>query len=371
MKRPDYPIRCLLCFAFSAILFCGCKDELPPAALTGPKWVSFTHTSTPAILNNHINTLYVDGENSVWIGTDSGAVSYKNGWTTYIDSLYYDVTYTTGTRQEAGIKTIFESKDGAIWFGTALGGIRRYNRFVSTGKTWVRYSLNTDTDDDGIGDLSSNVINSIVSMKTGTPAYVYVSSFNGVDRFEPNAIHPELGTWSKIPESQLPFTNITASAINPATNMIAFAMRSHGIEYFKEPTNEWIPYGFPAGYDYPVLTMVFDPYNNTLWFGKEEGVTSYEFNYSRDSNYTNGNTGTHLPAGEVFAVAVESASSHWFGTQRGLVNLSGSTWTTYTHATTPELPGDIITALAVDGSGNIWIGTTAGIAVYNPRGTKL
>jgi ligand-binding sensor domain-containing protein len=350
-----------------SIIAAGCKDELPPPPVVGPEWVTFTHSTVSAIPSDNIKNLYLDGENTVWIGTDNGAVSYNDVWTTYIDSLQY---YTVDG-SAASITAIHESSDGAIWFGTAAGGVRRFNRYSTTGKTWVRYDVNTDTDNDGNPDIPYSTINGITAIRTGTPAYVYVATDFGLERFTPNAIHPELGTWLHYSAPPLPNQSIKVISINPATNHIILGTLFDGVGLYDEPTDQWSYYRFASAYDYPVDALVFDPWSNTAWMGKWEGVTSLNLALTKDSSYTNTNTSGNLPSGKVTAIAIQSSTSRWFGTTKGLVNLSGSTWTTYTHATNPELPSDNITALVYDGSGNLWIGTTAGIAVYNPKGTSF
>ncbi len=371
MKSIPHVILLFPLIGLIVITLSSCKDELPAPPVVGPEWVTFTHSTNRAIPNDGITTMVLDGENAVWIGTDSGAVSYKNGWTSYVDSLQYTLYGQLGPYTSAKVTSICESSDGSIWFGTWGDGIRRYNRFAGSGKTWIRYAPYTDTDNDGNPDLSNVSITSIVAIQSGTPRYVFVSSRTGVDRYEPSQVQSGIGTWSTIDAPPLPDQDIMAMSINPRTNLICFGTYSSGIAFLDEPINAWSYFRFPVNEDYPIQSIACDLWSNTFWFGKWEGVTSYDLNLSRDSSYTNTSTSGNLPSGKIYAVAVQSGTSRWFGTNRGLVNLSGSTWTVFTHDNTPELPSDIITALVFDSKGNLWIGTPAGIAVYNAKGTNL
>jgi ligand-binding sensor domain-containing protein len=353
-----------------SILFIGC-NELPDPPVEKPQWSTFKRGNIPSLPSDHIKTLFLGRDNTVWIGTDSGAVAYKKGWRVLIDSLQYLLYNSDGsTSIAASINTIAESKDGSIWFGTAAGGVRRYNA-TGPGKTWIRYSRSTDTDLNGVGDLSDNTIFSIVGMQSGTPAYIYVGSFSGVDRYTPDDYRPTSGIWDTIAKPLLPDTEIVAIAINPASTMICFGTKFHGAAFLDESINDWSYYKFPPKYDYPISSIAFDPWSDIVWLGKWEGVTRYDMKLARDSSFTNENTSGSLPPGIIHAVAIEATGSTWLGTDMGLVHYTGSAWIRYTQQNTPALPSDIITSLIFDYAGNLWIGTTRGIAVYNPNGTAL
>lgn len=83
--------------------------------------------------NKHlfVRTLYVDTENNIWIGTESGVIIYSQttGETTYLQHLFND-PYSIS---DNAIHAIYQDREGGIWLGTYFGGVnyfaKSYARF--------------------------------------------------------------------------------------------------------------------------------------------------------------------------------------------------------------------------------------------------
>lgn len=80
------------------------------------------------------------------------------------------------------------------------------------------------------------------------------------------------------------------------------------------------------------------------------------------TNYT---TADGLLNDNVNCVDVDASDNVWFGTQGGVSMFNGTTWTSYTMSTDPELPDNNITAVFAASSGDVWIGTDFGASVLS------
>ncbi len=72
-----------------------------------------------------------------------------------------------------------------------------------------------------------------------------------------------------------------------------------------------------------------------------------------------------LPTDDLRDVAVAPNGTIWLATGAGVVSFNGSTFTTYTAATSPGLVNDDVYAIAVMSNGDVWAGTDFGASRYD------
>lgn len=70
-----------------------------------------------------------------------------------------------------------------------------------------------------------------------------------------------------------------------------------------------------------------------------------------------------LPDDQINALAIDRNDVKWLGTSKGLVRMSGGSFTVFTPANSP-LPDPYITSVAVEENGTVWAGTPAGLVKY-------
>jgi len=337
----------------------GCGDPIKPKP-RGPDWLAFQGPEKP-FRNNHINAIITTRAGQVWFATDSGATFYERGrWGAIVDTLSYP---PGGRFRQAKITALTQGKDGSIWFGTGGGGIARYFPTAQlTDVAWLFYREPT---------ISSNVITSLTCENVVNGDVWAGTYFFGVNRFLPSSQDPNLGEWRMYTATEVPdfqSNQMTAMGFNPVDNSIWVSSIFNLTVFFNDIAG-WAGYPSVAQYDYRVLSMTADLSDN-LWVGKREGAGRLD--HYRDWTYfTNQTTGGRLPAGPVNAVTTDLFDTRWFGTERGLVRLRDTTWTTFNRAEHPELLSDTITALAYDQFGNLWIGTASGVNLFNENGVAI
>jgi ligand-binding sensor domain-containing protein len=351
---------CLLVAGITLLLMMGCNKDEGTGAKIGPVWVTYTTSNSP-IFSDNIKTIFVDGENYVWFGTDKGAPYFTKGnWGGIKDSLRYA---QAGGGYGYTVNAIAQSKDGSIWFGTQGGGAVRY---IKNGTRFVfkRY-LQPDVPYATIAGVSGQMTNR---------GEVFVSTrAAGVGRYTPSTTEIGEGVWTAIDNSNhFTTNNIPTTTVNVIDNSIWFGTADGSVVRY-DGDQDWLTSSLPPPYNnYFVLGIAFD-LSDHAWIAKSDSGVSVFNNSTKEwiQHYTYGNTGGKMPRGEIKSIATDKNKMRWFGTTQGLVLLNDTTWTTYTISNTPALPSNNITALSYDGYGNLWIGTNKGVAVYNPTGTRF
>jgi len=72
-----------------------------------------------------------------------------------------------------------------------------------------------------------------------------------------------------------------------------------------------------------------------------------------------------LVSDNVLDVCVAADGNVWFGTQLGVSEYDGTTWTTYDQVNYAGMAGDNILSIFIDNVGDTWIGTDFGTSVFN------
>ena len=338
----------------------GCKNETNPPMPKppGPAWVVFsTHNS--GIVSDTVNTVTLDADGSVWLGTDNGASNFVHGtWLTYQAPLEFMTYGAFGPSVNRKVNAVTVGRDHSVWFGLGGGGIHRFNRFEA-GAEWLTYTTPS---------LAADVV---LSLATDNAGMIWVGTSQGVSEFIPTVTgsNPLAGTWRKLTAGSLiPAEPIYAIAANPYSNTIWFGTFTQGVVWYDGDLDWYID--APRDVPFPIRSLVFDV-TRTAWLGT---MGDWAYRYSMDTFEWTHVTGDTTSGGGlssiVNAIAADNRGTVWFGTNQGLTKYDGTKWSTFTHANSP-LPGDVIRSLMVDNNRNLWIGTVNGAAVYNESGTKF
>jgi ligand-binding sensor domain-containing protein len=345
----------LLAMFAVVIWFTSCEKAPTSSVPKGPKWVVY-QAGSGSIANNIVNCVFTDEENNVWFGTNNGASSFKqNLWTTRYDSLSGNA-----------VTCITEEKDGSLWFGLAGGGVLRFNKLSPT-QAWIRYTEPA---------LPSNTVISIGAEQQEL-GEVWAGTDFGIGRFVPtdNPTNINQGVWTTHTEQNdslhVPVNFVGAIALNPIDNSIWLGVGSLQVESYDIDDNRWgVIYPLPPQVQATITSIAFDNTDHA-WVGTYVGVGVLNVNTSVWEHYYTAQdpaTKGDFPNSPVNCVTTDLVSNRWFGTNSGLVELNGTTWTLYTQENS-MLPSNVVRGVGYDRNGNLWIATSNGVAAYNPLGT--
>jgi len=270
---------------------------------------------------------------NLWFGTAGGGVSRYDG------KSFTNFTTDQGLADNY-IYCITEDKSGNLWFGTE-NGVSSYD-----GETFTKY-----TTDQG---LASNFVYCITQDKAGSLLF---GTANGISIYN--------GKSPKNKSSQSYFTNFLNTKALANKRIFSIIEDQSGNYWFGTSRGAILRY---SGKSLTYLTTDQSFANNSincitkdkkgnLWFGTSVGVSMYD-----GKSFTKYTTVHGLVNNNVYCITEDQIGNLWFGTAKGLTrykpNSKVGTFTSFT--TAQGLPNNCIYSVTLDYSGNLWFGTFGG-----------
>ncbi|HDR67903.1 MAG TPA: hypothetical protein ENN61_02505, partial [Bacteroidaceae bacterium] len=246
-------------------------------------------------LNSSVITcLLEDRRGNIWIGTNSGGISFYDG------VCFNHITKSEGLSSN-NVTAVFEDRHGNIWIGTDYG----LNKF--DGESFVRF-----TEKEGLTN------NSVTSLTGDSQGNIWIGLYGGgVSRYD-----GELATYLTTNEG---LSNNTVNSVFEDTNgNIWITTWGGGVNRFNGHSFLHITEKDGLCNNYP-LSIIQDDHGN-LWFGTTAGVNMYD-----GESLTFFSEKEGLSSSYVLSVSKDSQGDVWFCTQgRGVTRLSGKTFFHYT-----------------------------------------
>ncbi|MCW3099487.1 MAG: Diguanylate cyclase with beta propeller sensor [Chthonomonadaceae bacterium] len=311
-----------------------------------------TYTTRDGLSSNEIQALCLDHQGNLWIGTRVGLDRMLgNRFSTFhkIDGLH-----------DVGVSAIFEDREGDLWVGSGAG----LNRFRNTRLTPVSFPTpeglaNTSAlaegqdgslwfgTDSGLKRLHNGVVTTYTT-RDGLPSNDIVTLHMARDGAL-WIITPGGGITRKMGDR---FTTLFPSSpwkvIGEDREGLVFADRN---DYARLSDGKFVPLPHTGQSEF-----VFNSYlaaDGTLWFTSAGGLAVV-----RHDQVTVLHQG--LPVGtHVMSVAQSGKDCLWLGTDKGLVRYENGAMFFYGIAT--GLPDDNLFELLIDAHGELWVGAGRGI----------
>ena len=284
-------------------------------------FISFKNkkNSNSTIADNNIESLYIDGENRMWVGTHGGLsllkFNEKNPEKSHFINYKHDINKENSIG-EGAIMALIEDKNGYLWIGIENGGldILDLKNFKETNPTF--YHFRHDPDDNST--LSHNSIYTIYKDNIGS---VWVGTYgNG------------LNMYNKLLKK---------------------------FEHYKQRANH--PNSLSNNYVNAILEE-----GNHLWLGTDYGLNLFDKKNEKFIHFTHDpRDSKSLGSNSVCALEIDSKGNLWVGTWAGGLNLLNREKSTFTRFEnnpndTTSIGSNNMFAILEDHSGNLWIGTMGG-----------
>lgn len=414
------------------------------ARFDGLNFTVFTTSDVPQLTNNRLTALAEDKNGVLWIGSEDGdLISYKDG-------KFTAVKVSTGALDDAVTRAIYVDEDNLLWIGNDSGlriydpqlnttkqfakedlsrkvpepnlGIRCFatdaagNLWMATGRALVRYSNGTFTHFDNLGEGIDPDIWRLESNPYG-PVYVFLKdalvTFDGIDllpaKIARNGIFPardrspnDFVYWDGVyrptstgleyypVEVGVAGTDVRSTLLDREANLwvgaqnnlkrftkrmiSTFSLMSNGVPI---PTTCIV--GTPDGSVYVcaksklvhfkdgvasvvfertddnLISLAVDSLTGTIWIGTEAKI--YKFLNGQVVEFES----PGLEGSKSFRVFIDHAGTLWIGTtQLGVKQYKNGTLSTFSKD--DGLPDNAITRIFEDSKGVIWIGTRRGMS---------
>jgi ligand-binding sensor domain-containing protein len=285
-----------------------------PAPMPESGWTRYTAKNS-GLVNDVVNTLAVDSQGRVWIGTSEGLSVFG------LDGSLTSYTIANSGLIDQSIYALAVDDQDRVWIGTNYGLAQ-----LDPDGNWTIFPP-----DEGV--------------------------FYPVE---------------EIPEgAHLMFPVVNALALDNQ-GRVWMGVNCSGTCYavtVLDTRSKWTTYipensGLPDAY---VAALTVDE-EGQVWIGTWEGVSVLraEGHWENLTPDELGLTGEYV---SITALAFDEAGRLWIGSTVGLaVRDRDGSLTRYT-ASDSELINDFVQALAIDGEGRVWVGTLAGLNVLAPDGT--
>jgi len=279
--------------------------------------------------DNRIWEITISHDTTVWFGTAKGGVNkWQNGKVSYL--------LRKNGLPNNQVMSILEDKDNNIWIGTFGNGF-----CLHRGNHFSHYSP-----DDGLPD---DQIKYIIQDKLGK--YWLATYGDGLISFIKN---PQELIINNIVKADLADDFLNALTFDKSGNLW-IASQNRGI--YKYNGKKYVNYSTADGLVYDVVNYLHFDSKERLWIATEGGISIFNnkgfFNITKSSEY-------QLINNSVQTIVEDNSGNIWVGTLGGLARFQlGKNQAIY-YDETDGLEEMKIYSLAIDKNGDIWIGTFGG-----------
>ncbi|HMG88580.1 MAG TPA: two-component regulator propeller domain-containing protein [Chryseolinea sp.] len=311
----------------------GSRLRFPPKTTFASQPISsFTHFGTEqGLALSIIAAGLVDRLGNLWFGTAGGGVSRFDGTNFTTFTTLHGLAHNT-------VRSIVEDKTGNIWFGTNGGGLSRYD-----GTSFVTF-----TAEDG---LTHNMVRALTVDSRGN---LWIGTEGGgASRYDGRSF-----TTFSIDQG-LPHSAVWSIVEDKRGNL--WFGTGAGLSRFDG--NSFTTFTEKDGLADEIVRCVVEDKRGQLWIGTNGGVSVYD-----GKRFTTISTTQGLVHNLVRSIVEDKGGNLWFGTDGGLSRYDGKTFINLT--TRQGLRHNAIRTITEDKKGNLWFGTEGG-GVSRYDGTNI
>ena len=295
-----------------------------------------TFTIADGLVTNSVKDIYEDRNHHLWFAcTDRSGYGYGWGWqrggvTRYDGESFLSLTTTDGLACNE-VTCIYQTSDGAMWFGTYGGGVSQYQAgmFTNYGPT------------DG---LAGNLVNTIYEARDNV---LWFGTESGVSRYD-GQVFRNLTTADGLPHGWV-------SSITQSSDGAMWLGTYGGISRYDGET--FVNYTSPTRLTGTTSLSIHEEAENVFWFGTGDGLYRYD-----SQSILTVTTQDGLPNDIIRVVHRDSEGNQWIGTGNGLCRFDELGMTAFT--TQDGLTSNSVFSIHEDDTGDIWFGMSRGVTRY-------
>lgn len=291
--------------------------------------------------NNIVLSIGASQSGDLWLGTSRGISQLMGADKTNNDSLNVGV-YSIPGLSDVPVMSVFEDKDKNLWFGTATG-----NLFKRTPRGEFQ-----------LIDISSQFKEVIFSIAEDDEGYLWLGTRSGAARIDKKT--NQLSVFTE--EDGLGGNNIY-KIIKDDNGTLWFAVVGGNLTSYDG--NEFRQYDETDGLNHKLVLSIAKDGLGNIWLGCYTGGL-YKYDGDRFINF---NKDSGMKSETPYSIIADDNNNIWYGTTYGLEKYDQSQGTFEHYGKTEGFLGIQVNAnsTCVDAKGNVWFGTILGAVKYNPR----
>lgn len=307
-----------------------------------------------SLSNRSINSIFMDRDKNIWIGTYSGGLSLVCESKNKIHTIGYNPGHPQSLSHPKAWG-IVESKDGDLWIGTDGGGIDVWNRE----KGFIKRFKNNGSPK----GLSDNAV--LCAMRDSEGSLWFGTYRGGINRINPQT--GEIKVYPAVP-SPTPgaFCCDIRSIYQDKTGTVWIGTNWNGVCRYDKNSDSFTNIQELGHIDVKAITESND---GKLWIGTHSyGLIWYDpLTKEQIQHYPTPGDTMSLPSNDVYCLKEDSSGKLWIGTQYGglsCFNPKDSSFTSY--STKQSLANNTVLTILEDQEGYLWLSTNVGISRFDP-----
>jgi len=308
-----------------------------------------------SLSTNAVEDIYIDSQNTIWIGTYNGGINYYN------KILYKFGSVKNNPNKENSLSNndvnVFHEEGKYLWIGTA-DGLNRYNRKTNE---WKRFKHDKNNSKSiGATGIYAILRDSRNNMWIGTWAGG-LNLFNETKKTFTRYLH------DKNKETSISSSNVFGIT-EDKDGILWIATMGGGVNKFDYKTNTFKKYinNDNANTINGWVTEITESHNGEIWIATGYGV--YLINKEKEDllhfRHLEDEPKNIISSNSIVTIFEDSKHNLWFGTESGLniFNRDSSNFSFYSEE--DGLPDNSIRGILEDDHGSLWLSTNKGISKF-------
>jgi len=313
-----------------------------------------------ALGDNWINSLCIDNQGELWVGSWDGGLHKFNARTQSFTRFTHDDNdkYSIGSNK---IQTIIASRNGDIWAATWGGGVSRFDK---KNNKFINYQHIP-----GANSISENKVYTVFEDKDGI---IWLgTNQSGLDRLDPKT--GNFTNFRNEPSNPNSLShNYILDILEDDNNKMWVATYGGGLNLFDKSLGTFEHFDNEVK-DQLITSLLKDSHGN-IWVGSDGGgVYLLNKKTNRFVNFRNNSMiNSSLNDNRVWAFFEDRSGLIWIGTFSGGLNVYDYKKNKFKHLTKifnepNSLIDNFVKAIYEDDKGNLWIGTNSGISIFDRK----
>ncbi|MFC2081399.1 two-component regulator propeller domain-containing protein [Bacteroidota bacterium] len=358
------------------LLWIGSLDGLASFDMKEKKFRNFSHRGSEQIIwtSGPINALSEDRHKNILIGSDNGF--YILNPESFQITPYLQDTGRPGSISRNNITSVVQDYSGAIWLGTAGGGLYKMKINEETGSAEF---IHFGSGPDNINYINHDFIQSLWEDNSNN---LWIGGLAGIDKTDLKKKNIRTYQKSDNPNSVALLDNIIASVYQDKQGRIWIGTWGKGLTILDRNTSEVINYTseHPRKWNIPEnhVHVIFEDSKGRIWLGTRNGVCIFDDNaglFVPAGDYFNAPGFDYFINNRVYCMIEDSRGEIWIGTGNGIFILNTLTKSSKViragGATQPSIGSNLVYSLLEDSDHDIWITTSNGLNRYAPSENRI